>query len=106
MRGVRRLQGVDRRGDEDAELSVDRRAQATGGGDGTRCRFSDTPPEVTRAYKNVLTAVVGRGKAEEHVTRAVAELREAGDSWNLIGPALGVLRQSARENYGLADDSS
>lgn len=63
-------------------------------------------PEVTRAYKNLLAAVIERGKAEEQVTRAVTELREAGGSWNLIGPALGVSRQSAREKYALADDST
>jgi hypothetical protein len=49
-------------------------------------------------------AVIERGQAEEHVTKAVAELREAGGSWNLIGPAPGVSRQSAREKYGLVDD--
>ncbi len=63
-------------------------------------------PEVTRAYKKLLAAVIERGQAEEHVTQAVAELREAGGSWNLIGPALGVSRQSAREKYALVDDNS
>jgi hypothetical protein len=58
------------------------------------------------AYKKLLAAVIERGKAEEHVTRAVTELREAGGSWNLIGPGLGVSRQSAREKYALADDNS
>ncbi|MDH4076222.1 MAG: hypothetical protein OEW29_09825 [Acidimicrobiia bacterium] len=62
-------------------------------------------PEVTTAYKELLAAVIERGKAEEDVTRAVAKLRNAGASWNLIGPALGVSRQSAREKYALVDDS-
>jgi hypothetical protein len=62
-------------------------------------------PEITQAYKNLLAAVIERGKAEEGVSRAVAELREAGGSWNLIGPALGVSRQSAREKYALTKDS-
>ena len=62
-------------------------------------------PEVTSAYKELLTAVIERGRAEEDVTRAVAKLRDAGASWNLIGPALGVSRQSAREKYALVDDA-
>ena len=62
-------------------------------------------PEVTRVYKELLAAVIQRGKAEEDVARAVARLRSAGASWNLIGPALGVSRQSAREKYALVDDS-
>ena len=61
-------------------------------------------PEVTQAYKELLAAVIERGKAEEDVTRAIAKLRRAGGSWNLIGPALGVSRQSAREKYALVDD--
>ena len=52
-------------------------------------------PEVTRAYKQLLDAVIERGKAEEGVIQAVANLRSVGASWNLIGPALGVSRQSA-----------
>ena len=62
-------------------------------------------PEITRAYKELLTAVIERGRAEESVTRAVANLRRAGGSWNLIGPALGVTRQAARERYATADES-
>lgn len=61
-------------------------------------------PEVTQAYKELLAAVIERGKAEEDVTRAIAKLRRAGGSWNLIGPALGVSRQSAREQYAFVDD--
>ena len=62
-------------------------------------------PEVTAACKELLAAVVERGTAEEHVTRAVTKLRNAGASWNLIGPAPGVSRQSAREKYALVDDT-
>ena len=62
-------------------------------------------PEVTSAYKQLLDAVIERGKAEETVAEAVANLRSAGASWNLIGPALGVSRQSARERYALAVES-
>ncbi len=61
-------------------------------------------PEVTQAYKELLAAVIERGKAEEDVTRAIAKLRRAGGSWNLIGQALGVSRQSSREQYALVDD--
>ena len=59
------------------------------------------PPEATLAYKALLEAVIERGRAEERVARAVADLRDVGGSWNLIGPALGVSRQSAREKYAL-----
>lgn len=62
-------------------------------------------PEVTSAYKELLAAVIERGQAEDDVARAVAKLRQAGGSWNLIGPALGVSRQSARETYAAADRS-
>lgn len=61
-------------------------------------------PEVTAAYKELLAAIIDRGKAEEHVTDAVAKLRRAGGSWNLIGPALGVSRQPVRERYALVDE--
>jgi len=61
-------------------------------------------PEVTAAYKELLAAIIERGKVEESVTEAVAKLRRAGGSWNLIGPALGVSRQSAREKYALVDE--
>lgn len=61
--------------------------------------------EVTSAYKQLLDAVIERGKAEETVAEAVANLRRAGASWNLIGPALGVSRQSARERYAFAAES-
>lgn len=62
-------------------------------------------PEVTRAYKQLLDAVIERGKAEEGVIQAVANLRSVGASWNLIGPALGVSRQSARERYALSAEA-
>ena len=62
-------------------------------------------PEVTQAYKELLAAVIERGKAEDDVARAVEKLRGAGGSWNLVGPALGVSRQSAREQYAFVDES-
>ena len=62
-------------------------------------------PEVTAAYRDLLDAVIKRGEAEEGVAQAVAKLRRTGASWNLIGPALGVSRQSARERYALVEES-
>ena len=59
--------------------------------------------EVAAAYKELIAAAIERGRAEEGVRRAVTKLRDAGGSWNLIGSALGVSRQSAREKYVVAD---
>jgi uncharacterized membrane protein YccC len=40
--------------------------------------------------------------AEQELRDAVAAAREAGDSWTIIGAALGVTRQSAWERFGRA----
>ena len=60
--------------------------------------------EVAAAYKELIAAAIERGRAEEGVRRAVTKLRDAGGSWNLIGSALGVSRQSAREKYVAVED--
>lgn len=37
--------------------------------------------------------------AEENLRQAVAEAREAGDSWAIIGAALGTSKQAAHERF-------
>jgi hypothetical protein len=41
-----------------------------------------------------------RDDLERAITRAVEGLREQGHSWQYIGTALGIRRQSAQERYG------
>lgn len=44
-----------------------------------------------------------RGDVEAAITRAVVGLREQDHSWQYIGDALGIKRQSAQERYARAE---
>ena len=47
----------------------------------------------------IVTAVEALSAAEENLRGAVAEARAAGDSWSVIGAALGTSRQAAHERF-------
>lgn len=47
-----------------------------------------------------------RTEAEAAVGVEVRKLREAGASWTLIGQALGVTRQAARQRYGEREEGA
>ncbi|MGV0041287.1 hypothetical protein [Mycobacterium colombiense] len=50
-------------------------------------------------FRRIRAAVTG-GADEAELEAAVAAARAAGDSWAIIGLALGIGRQAAEERYG------
>lgn len=59
-----------------------------------------------RHLRAVIDAAEGLAAAEEQLRRAVAEARGAGDSWTVIGAALGTTRQAAQQRFRSADKGS
>lgn len=59
------------------------------------------PAEAREAtyFRRIRAAVTGNANHAE-LGAAVAAARRAGDSWAVIGAALGVSRQAAEERYG------
>lgn len=60
-------------------------------------------PETTRdasRLRDIADARASRDAAEERLTAAVAAARAAGDSWTMIGLALGTSKQNAFRKYG------
>lgn len=47
----------------------------------------------------IIAAADALATAEEHLRKAVAEARAAGDSWTVIGTALGTSKQAAHERF-------
>ncbi len=47
----------------------------------------------------IIAAAGARATAEENLRRAVADARAAGDSWTVIGAALGTSKQAAHERF-------
>jgi len=65
---------------------------ATHGRTGGRC--SDA------SHVRAIAAAAGAlATAEENIRKAVAEARAAGDSWTVIGAALGTSKQAAHERF-------
>ncbi|WP_257181593.1 hypothetical protein [Corynebacterium cystitidis] len=54
-----------------------------------------------------LRAIVKAAEQVDHATReldrAVQEARDAGNSWTVIGAALGVSRQAAQQRFGTSN---
>jgi hypothetical protein len=50
--------------------------------------------------RRITTAQKGVVAAEAELVAAVAAARAAGDSWTLIGAALGTTRQNAHQRFG------
>jgi len=53
-------------------------------------------------FDAIVAAVEARDAAQREVDLRVAQARDHGASWTLIGAALGVTRQSAHERYAKA----
>jgi len=52
------------------------------------------------SHLRAITAAAGAlATAEENLRRAVADARAAGDSWTVIGAALGTSKQAAHERF-------
>jgi hypothetical protein len=49
--------------------------------------------------RDIIAAVEQTRVAEAELRRAVLAAREAGDSWTVIGTALGVTRQAAQKRF-------
>jgi len=47
----------------------------------------------------ITAAAEARTTAEDNLRRAVADARAAGDSWTVIGAALGTSKQAAHERF-------
>ncbi len=47
----------------------------------------------------IIAAAGALATAEENLRKAVAEARAAGDSWTVIGAALGTSKQAAHERF-------
>ncbi|MFT4187570.1 MAG: hypothetical protein QM621_03220 [Aeromicrobium sp.] len=63
----------------------------------------DTAALVARDASNFRRIIAARkaiDAAEAELRAAVASAREAGDSWTVIGAALGTSRQAAQQRFG------
>lgn len=49
--------------------------------------------------RTIIAATEALAAAEENLRKVVAEARAAGDSWTVIGAALGTSRQAAHERF-------
>ncbi|MDN5855518.1 MAG: hypothetical protein L0K86_22275 [Actinomycetia bacterium] len=52
------------------------------------------------AFARLLRAANARVQAEAEIAEAVAEARQAGYSWAMIGGAVGTTGQAAQQRYG------
>ncbi|CCG03091.1 hypothetical protein [Blastococcus saxobsidens] len=53
--------------------------------------------------RRIIAANEDLAAAEHRLREAVADARAAGDSWVMIGAALGVTRQAAQQRFGARD---
>ena len=51
-------------------------------------------------FRRIIEAKQGIDAAEQELRDAVAAAREAGDSWTVIGAALGTTKQAASQRFG------
>ena len=61
---------------------------------------STTPARDARHLRRIAAATAVIAEAEEEQRQAVQAARENGDSWNVIGIALGTTRQAAFQRFG------
>jgi hypothetical protein len=61
------------------------------------------PARDATAFRKIIAAREAVKEAERALGRAVAEARAAGDSWTVIGAALGTTRQAAFQRFGQAN---
>lgn len=60
---------------------------------------SQTEARDARHFREIIAARARLSEAEEALRDAVRAAHEAGDSWTVIGAALGVSRQAAWERF-------
>lgn len=58
------------------------------------------------AFESLFDAIEAKGDAECKIMLLVANLREMGTPWSLIGEALGTTRQAAQQRYGRHERAS
>lgn len=51
-------------------------------------------------FREIVAAAKRRDDADQNLHDAVAAARRAGDSWTVIGAALGVTKQAAYQRFG------
>ncbi|WP_062520177.1 hypothetical protein [Demequina silvatica] len=51
-------------------------------------------------FREIIAAAKGVDQAQGRLRAAVVAAREAGDSWTMIGAALGTSRQNAQQRFG------
>jgi hypothetical protein len=51
-------------------------------------------------FRRIIEARKGLDEAEKELRDAVAAARDAGDSWTVIGAALGTTKQAASQRFG------
>jgi hypothetical protein len=59
-----------------------------------------TPSRDASCFRAIIEAQSGVEEAQARLRKAVLDARAAGDSWAVIGAALGVSRQAAWERFG------
>jgi hypothetical protein len=58
------------------------------------------PADAQRDFRRIIEARKGLDAAERELRDAVAAARDAGDSWTVIGAALGTSKQAASQRFG------
>ncbi|WP_406831684.1 hypothetical protein ABEG17_02440 [Pedococcus sp. KACC 23699] len=60
---------------------------------------ADTPARDGRLFRAIIAAQREVDQATEHLRTAVASARQHGDSWTVIGVALGLSAQAAQQEF-------
>lgn len=58
------------------------------------------PARDTTHFRHIIAARKAVELADDGLRRAIADARAAGDSWTVIGAALGTTRQNAYQRFG------
>lgn len=61
---------------------------------------SSHPARDATSFRTIVAAAANVSAAEEALRVAVRAARETGDSWTVIGAALGVSKQAAQQRFG------
>lgn len=63
---------------------------------------SSTPARDASHFRAIIAASEALADADAKLRTTVREAREAGDSWTVIGAALGISRQAAQQRFAKA----
>lgn len=58
------------------------------------------PARDAASFRRIIAAQENLTAAEQKLRDAVRAARDAGDSWTIIGAALGITRQAAQQRFG------